>query len=228
MKAIEVSNLNFSYGNNKIISNLSFEIEEGDFVCIIGLNGAGKSTLLKLMLNILLPDSGTININKKNSADISYVAQNAVHFNPNFPATVKEIVGLGINSTNIFANNNKKILDALEKVGMSDYLNRKIGKLSGGQQQRIILAKALVNNPKYIFLDEPTTGIDNEAVQSICCLLGELNKKYKITIVMVTHDIFSIMNHATKIINFGEDGKIKIIPASNFNFDMFHHKCFYK
>lgn len=226
MKAIQVYNLNFSYGNNEIISDLSFEIEEGEFVCIIGSNGTGKSTLLKLMLNILLPDSGTININKKNRGDISYVAQNAIHFNQNFPAAVKEIVGLGINSINIFTDNSKKISDALEKVGMSDYLNRKIGNLSGGQQQRIILAKALVNNPKYIFLDEPTIGIDNDAVQSICCLLGELNKEYKITIVMVTHDIFSIANHATKIINFGEECNIEIIEAAEFNFDMFHHKIY--
>lgn len=224
MKAIEVSNLNFSYGPNKIISNLSFEIDEGDFVCIIGLNGTGKSTLLKLMLNILLPDSGTININKKSFEQVCYVPQNAIHFNQNFPATVKEIVGLGINSMNIFQDNSEKISQALEKVGMLDYKDRKIGKLSGGQQQRVILAKALVNNPRYIFLDEPTTGIDNHAVQSICCLLGQLNKNYKITIVMVTHDIFSLINHATKIINFGEQGQIKIMRPSDFNFDMFHHK----
>ena len=227
MKAIEACNLNFSYDKNKknkIISDLSFEIDKGDFVCITGSNGAGKSTLLKLILNILKPDSGTVCINKKSADEISYVAQNSTHFNRYFPATVKERVNLGLKSFNIFRNNDKKISDVLQKVGMSDFSNKKIGDLSGGQKQRVILAKALINNPKYIFLDEPTTGVDSHAVHSICCLLGDINKKFGITIVMITHDISSIVNHATKIINF--DRHIKIISARNFDFGMFFHKNF--
>ena len=199
-KVLEVKDLSFSYPDKSILHRLSFDVDAGDFMCIVGTNGTGKSTLLKLILNQLSPLEGEIKLLGTNSekykdfASIAYVSQKATNINRDFPATVEEVVSLGLYSKKgLFKRNtkeDKKLIDsALERVGMLDYKHRQIGYLSGGQQQRVFIAKALISNPRIIFLDEPTTGIDIRAVDSICCLLGDLNKNSGITIVMVTHDI---------------------------------------
>ena len=201
-KVLEVKDLSFSYPDKSILHRLSFDVDAGDFMCIVGTNGTGKSTLLKLILNQLSPLEGEIKLLGTNSekykdfASIAYVSQKATNINRDFPATVEEVVSLGLYSKKgLFKCNtkeDKKLIDsALERVGMLDYKHRQIGYLSGGQQQRVFIAKALISNPRIIFLDEPTTGIDIRAVDSICCLLGDLNKNSGITIVMVTHDISS-------------------------------------
>ena len=209
-KVLEVKDLSFSYPDKSILHRLSFDVDAGDFMCIVGTNGTGKSTLLKLILNQLSPLEGEIKLLGTNSekykdfASIAYVSQKATNINRDFPATVEEVVSLGLYSKKgLFKRNtkeDKKLIDsALERVGMLDYKHRQIGYLSGGQQQRVFIAKALISNPRIIFLDEPTTGIDIRAVDSICCLLGDLNKNSGITIVMVTHDISSIIYHSNKL-----------------------------
>ena len=216
-KVLEVKDLSFSYPDKSILHRLSFDVDAGDFMCIVGTNGTGKSTLLKLILNQLSPLEGEIKLLGTNSekykdfASIAYVSQKATNINRDFPATVEEVVSLGLYSKKgLFKRNtkeDKKLIDsALERVGMLDYKHRQIGYLSGGQQQRVFIAKALISNPRIIFLDEPTTGIDIRAVDSICCLLGDLNKNSGITIVMVTHDISSIIYHSNKILVLSEDG----------------------
>ena len=201
-KVLEVKDLSFSYPDKSILHRLSFDVDAGDFMCIVGTNGTGKSTLLKLILNQLSPLEGEIKLLGTNSekykdfASIAYVSQKATNINRDFPATVEEVVSLGLYSKKgLFKRNtkeDKKLIDsALERVGMLDYKHRQIGYLSGGQQQRVFIAKALISDPRIIFLDEPTTGIDIRAVDSICCLLGDLNKNSGITIVMVTHDYLS-------------------------------------
>ena len=209
MRIIEAQNLNFSYKDVYLIKNSNFCIEDGDFVCIVGENGRGKSTLLKLLLNILKPTSGTISINggkiSKDNSPISYVSQKATHFNYDFPATVEEVVYLGLYKMKL--NKKERIIlvdEALKKINMIEYKKSMVGNLSGGQQQRVFIAKALVSNPKIIFLDEPTTGIDRSNKENICCLLAELNKKFGITIVMVTHDYHLIKEHTNKIITINE------------------------
>ena len=192
-KVLEVKDLSFSYPDKSILHRLSFDVDAGDFMCIVGTNGTGKSTLLKLILNQLSPLEGEIKLLGTNSekykdfASIAYVSQKATNINRDFPATVEEVVSLGLYSKKgLFKRNtkeDKKLIDsALERVGMLDYKHRQIGYLSGGQQQRVFIAKALISDPRIIFLDEPTTGIDIRAVDSICCLLGDLNKNSGITI----------------------------------------------
>lgn len=227
MDILQVKNLSFNYPDKSIIKNLSFSVENGDFLCIIGTNGAGKSTLLKLILNLLKPDKGEILIDGENSKrfksfdKISYVSQKATSFNSSFPATVEEVTAAGLYSKNGFLHFNKKkdkekVKKALETVGMEAHSKKLIGLLSGGQQQRVFIAKALVNNPKIIFLDEPTVGIDVKAVDSICCLLGALNKNYGITIIMVTHDISSIIYHSNKILQLSDDGTARLVKSDDF------------
>lgn len=227
-KVLEVKDLSFSYPDKSILHRLSFDVDAGDFMCIVGTNGTGKSTLLKLILNQLSPLEGEIKLLGTNSekykdfASIAYVSQKATNINRDFPATVEEVVSLGLYSKKgLFKRNtkeDKKLIDsALERVGMLDYKHRQIGYLSGGQQQRVFIAKALISNPRIIFLDEPTTGIDIRAVDSICCLLGDLNKNSGITIVMVTHDISSIIYHSNKILVLSEYGSGEVMTSEEFN-----------
>lgn len=227
-KVLEVKDLSFSYPDKSILHRLSFDVDAGDFMCIVGTNGTGKSTLLKLILNQLSPLEGEIKLLGTNSekykdfASIAYVSQKATNINRDFPATVEEVVSLGLYSKKgLFKRNtkeDKKLIDsALERVGMLDYKHSQIGYLSGGQQQRVFIAKALIFNPRIIFLDEPTTGIDIRAVDSICCLLGDLNKNSGITIVMVTHDISSIIYHSNKILVLSEDGSGEVMTSEEFN-----------
>lgn len=209
-----MKNLDFNYMNSPLIKNANFYVNEGEFVCIVGSNGVGKSTLLKLLLNILKPQSGTININgkstnKNNHNKISYISQKATHFNQDFPATVKEIINLGLYGIKLSSKSrDKKIEEALTKVNMLNYKNKMIGKLSGGQQQRVFIAKALVSNPNILFLDEPITGIDTNTADSICLLLDKLNKNFKITIIMVTHHYHLLKTHATKLITINDEGNV--------------------
>ena len=227
-KVLEVKDLSFSYPDKSILHRLSFDVDAGDFMCIVGTNGTGKSTLLKLILNQLSPLEGEIKLLGTNSekykdfASIAYVSQKATNINRDFPATVEEVVSLGLYSKKgLFKRNtkaDKKLIDsALERVGMLDYKHRQIGYLSGGQQQRVFIAKALISDPRIIFLDEPATGIDIRAVDSICCLLGDLNKNSGITIVMVTHDISSIIYHSNKILVLSEDGSGEVMTSEEFN-----------
>lgn len=238
MNVLEVRDLSFSYPDKSILHRLSFEVEKGDFICVVGTNGTGKSTLLKLILNILQATEGQIRLLGETSdkfrdySKIAYVSQKATAFNRDFPATVEEIVKLGLYSKKGFLKfynkaDREKVYSALKRVGMYDYKDRKIGHLSGGQQQRVFIAKALVSEPEIIFLDEPTVGIDIKAVDSICCLLGELNKS-GITIVMVTHDISSILYHSNKVLVLSEDGQGEMMSADEFNshtiLNHVHHK----
>jgi zinc transport system ATP-binding protein len=221
---IEVSNLSFGYNEVSVLKNINFSVHKGDFLGIIGSNGAGKSTLMKLLLNILTPVSGEIkllgeNINRfKKWNEVGYISQKANSFNSSFPATVEEIVGANLFSKiGLFRmpkkHHKEMIYNALEKVDMQDYGKRQIGNLSGGQQQRVFIARAIVNNPKILFLDEPTVGIDAKSEQSVYCLLSELNKSLGLTVVMVTHDIGAITAHANRIICLGENGLLEHNPS---------------
>jgi len=212
-KILEVRNLSFSYAEVPIFENISFDISKGDYFGIIGSNGSGKSTLIKLLLGFLTPQRGEIKINGFDVKDIGdwsivgYLPQNVTSFNVSFPATVEEIVSMNINSKHgLFRRfkeeqkrRREKVYDVLKIVEMEKYANRLIGNLSGGQQQRVFIARMLVNNPKIIFLDEPTSGIDAKSEEAMYCLLARLNEELGITIIMVTHDIGAIKVHANKI-----------------------------
>ncbi len=236
MSILEVKDVSFSYPDKSILHRISFSISCGDFLCVVGTNGTGKSTLLKLILNRLTPTEGSIRLFGTPSSQfrdfrkIAYVSQKATAFNKDFPATVEEIVSLGLYADKgLFkrynSNDKKKVYEALDRVGMAEYARKKIGNLSGGQQQRVFIAKALAASPDIIFLDEPTVGIDIKAVDSICCLLGELNAG-GITIVMVTHDVSSVIYHSNKVLILSEDGSGELLSSQEFtgrSFTNLHH-----
>ena len=195
MEIITIQGLNYQYGTEPILTDVNFSVNRGEFVCVTGVNGSGKSTLLKIIMKILKPSAGHVEVN---TSDIAYLAQRAISFNPEFPVNVMEVVGLGLKRAD--RNRRHRINDALNKVKMVEYRNKHMGSLSGGQQQRVLLAKALVQRPELILLDEPTVGIDNNATNHICCALGELNKKEDVTVILVTHDIHPILQHANRVL----------------------------
>lgn len=235
---LEVKNVSFDYPDKNILKNVSFGVEKGDFLCILGSNGAGKSTLLKLILNILKLQKGEISIEGipsskyKNNGSIAYVSQKATGFNQDFPATVYEVVSAGLyprcGFLKYFGRKEKlMVYKALKEVGIYNLKDRLIGRLSGGQQQRVFIAKAIVSQPEIIILDEPTVGIDVNAVDSICCLLGSLNLG-GYTIIMVTHDLSSVIHHSNKVLVLSENEPCRLFSTEDFlkqdYSSHFHHK----
>ncbi len=210
---IEIENLSFSYNDKKLINNISFFIEDGDYVAIIGPNGSAKTTWMKLILGLLKPDSGTIRLfnnsisNFKDYNKIGYMSQNVSDFNKMFPATVGEIVSLGLEKSRFKNKNDDRVKKALEIVDMYDFKDRKIGNLSGGQKQRVFIARAILNNPKILFMDEPLAGVDMESQNNFYSLMDKLNKEYNMTLMMVSHDIDIVIEKANKILLL-DDGKL--------------------
>ena len=207
---INVNNVSFNYGHIQVLKDVTFAIHPGDFLAIIGPNGSGKTTLVKIILGLLKPLSGVARIldkpvdEFKDWSRIGYVPQKATHIDPLFPASIKEVVAMELLASQKFLGMNKKeeeiaIDRALEHVGMENFKNRRIGSLSGGQQQRVFIARAIVNQPHILFLDEPTTGVDTETQDRFYDMLNSLNKKENITIVMVTHDIGIVNKHVNKV-----------------------------
>lgn len=207
---VKVDNLSFSYRNNKVLDDISYYIEEGDFVGIIGPNGSAKSTLLKLMVGLLKPDQGNIELfgkkieHFKDFEKIGYISQYVREFNQMFPATVEEVVSANLYSNGGFfrgfKKDSEKINKALKIVEMEEFHKRKIGNLSGGQKQRVFIARALVNNPRILFMDEPLVGVDLDSQNKFYSLMNKLNKEYNITLVMISHDIGVISDKVNRIL----------------------------
>ena len=207
---VQFENVSFQYEYTHVLKNISFRIEEGDFLALLGPNGSGKSTLLKLVLGLLKPMSGEIELFGENAKTfnqrelIGYVSQKSNAFNSGFPATVFEVVRSGLaKKTGLFKpypkDTKERVMRALEAVGMQAFANRNIGQLSGGQQQRVFIARALIGEPKLLILDEPTVGIDHENVQAFYDMLAKLNNDLGITMILVTHDVDTVSNRITHV-----------------------------
>ncbi len=207
---IEVKDVAFSFGAEKVLHDISFDIHRGDYLGIIGPNGSGKTTLLKIMLGLLRPESGTIKLfgkdlkNFREWSKIGYVPQKATNFDAHFPATVHEVVLMGRYGSRgllhrITGHDHNLVRKSLEQVGMQEYQHRLIGDLSGGQQQRVFIARALAGQPEVIFLDEPTTGIDEKTQGEFYALLKKLNEDLNLTLVLVSHDIAMVTKEVMHI-----------------------------
>lgn len=218
---ISIKNVSFSYsGGVNVLENLSFDIYKKDFIAIIGANGSGKSTLLKLILKELNPSDGEIFISSTNIKNfkewdtIGYVPQINAGNIPGFPITALEIVTLNLyNKMGFFKFSRKSHIElakrALSQVNMLDYANTPINKMSGGQQQRIMIAKSLINNPKILIFDEPTTGIDKESKDQLFKILTHLNRIHGITILLVTHELEIMKDNLTKVVEI-RDKKVVV------------------
>lgn len=209
-QVIEINQLSYRYEKENVLEDIHLTIEQGAFLGIVGPNGSGKSTLLKLVLGLLKIQKGNIrlfgeDINRfKDWHKIGFVSQKANSFNTGFPATVYEVVASGLTKKlGLFKfmnkDDQKKVIQAIDSVGLLPFQNRNIGELSGGQQQRVFIARALVSDPKLMILDEPTVGVDAQNVQSFYEMLDVLNKDLGITLLLVTHDIGAISDKVTHV-----------------------------
>lgn len=187
---VSVENLTFGYDYRTVLNDVSFKINSGDFLAVIGNNGSGKSTLVKCILGVNKVAPGQIYLDDvdittfKTFINIGYVPQKFDDFNYEFPITVNEI----LNASNIKRISEDKRLELLDKIGILELQNENINNLSGGQLQRVFIVRSLMNNPKMLILDEPTVGVDQTSVEGFYKLVNELNKD-GITIILITHNI---------------------------------------
>lgn len=209
MSQIICKDLAVGYDGRSVCEGINFEINAGDYVCIVGENGSGKSTLVKTLLSLESAISGNIDFSDGvGSRDIGYLPQQS-EAQRDFPASVREVVtsgcvgGLGRRAffgraERLEADQNMKIMGVYELAGKS------YRELSGGQQQRVLLARALCAAKKIILLDEPTSGLDPTASASLYSLIQHLNKHMGITVIMVTHDIENAMRDANRVLRMGK------------------------
>jgi zinc transport system ATP-binding protein len=192
-----------AFKNFEAVNNVSFNVNRKDYLCVIGNNGSGKSSLMKAILGFVPISSGFVNFNIK-KRDISYMPQtNGI--NSDFPADVREIVLSGTQkSRKRFFFYNKQDLKNAEKIfislGLIDLKKRSFFQLSVGQQQRVLLARALINKPRIIFLDEPCSGLDESTCNQFYDILENLCKQEAASIVMISHDSSQIQRYATHVL----------------------------
>ena len=207
---ISVENISFGYNGLLVLQEISFAVCPGDFMALIGPNGSGKTTLIRIILGISKPTRGRVVFMGEEISQFSqwrrigYVPQKATHKDPYFPASVREVVAMGLISKKRFPRvlnrQDEAAIDrALELVDMKPLKARRIGELSGGQQQRVFIARAIVNGPDVLFLDEPTAGVDAETQAHFYEMLAGLNRKEGLTIVLITHDFSVITKHVNKV-----------------------------
>ncbi|PYI55078.1 metal ABC transporter ATP-binding protein [Paenibacillus flagellatus] len=199
LPVVSLDNVSFHYEQRLVIEQLNFHILQRDFVGLIGSNGAGKTTLLRMIVGLLKPDEGEVRLfgtplsKFRDWERIGYVPQKNA-FNPLFPATVREVVTSGLYGRKklfrpIGRDDKKKVDDALHALSIEELADRRIGRLSGGQQQRVFLARALVNGPELLILDEPTVGIDSETQEHFFHMIRHMHQRHNITFLMVSHDL---------------------------------------
>ena len=206
MSQIEVKNLTLAYDGVAVLCNLDFEVEKGDYICVVGENGSGKSTLIKALLGNVKPLEGSINYSDK-SKKIGYLPQQT-EVQRDFPASVFEVVTSGFLSKKrgLFfgASEHKKAREIMKTLGIEELSQKCYRELSGGQQQRVLLARAFCAAGDIIILDEPTTGLDNNAITEMYNEIANFNKN-GVTVIMVTHDVALATQYADKILHLSHD-----------------------
>ncbi len=209
MAQIKATNLNIGYDNNVVAKNLCFEINKGDYVCVVGENGSGKSTLIKTLLGLLPKLGGNFEFAEGlQKTGIGYLPQRT-DFQKDFPASVKEIVLSGCLANKkfkVFYSKKDKILaeENMRHLEIFDLKNKPFSVLSGGQQQRVLLARALCSTKDLLVLDEPVSGLDTISTHEMYDVLKKLNQS-GITIIMVSHDLNSVTKFASHILHIGKD-----------------------
>ena len=218
--AMEVRDLFFSYGKNKVLKGTSFTIEEGKITTIMGANGCGKSTLFNLMTKNLYPRKGNIFLHGKNIQNLGlkdFAKRVSIVHQYNSSAddiTVERLVSFGrtphMKMMQGHSDEDEKLIDwAMEVTNVEKFRDREVSRLSGGQRQRVWIAMALAQNTKILFLDEPTTYLDIRYQIEILELVRRLNREFHITIIMVLHDINQAIYFSDEIIGL-KDGKVTV------------------
>ena len=207
MPQIICENASLGYENRPIVKGLSFTVNTGDYLCIVGENGSGKSTLMKTILNLTPPLAGTIRMEGLKSTQIGYLPQQT-QVQRDFPASVQEIVLSGFQGRcglRPFYTRQEKALakQNMERIGIGSFAKRCYRELSGGQQQRVLLARALCATQKCLLLDEPVSGLDPKAAAQMYEIISQLHQE-GITVIMISHDMNAALEQATHILHIGE------------------------
>lgn len=191
-----------------IFSNVSFSVEKGDFVAILGPNGAGKTTLFKLLLGLIKPMAGDIRVlgavPHRGDGNIGYAPQHRV-LETDLALRARDVVGFGLDGNKwgigIGSRKRDKVIEAvLKEVDALQFANAPVGHLSGGEQQRLLIAQALITDPKILLLDEPLSNLDISHAQEIIALLAEISKHRGVTIMLVSHDINPLLTAANRVL----------------------------
>jgi len=209
MPQLICKNLTLGYENKTVLTDLSFSVNCGDYLYILGENGSGKSTLMKAILHLISPEKGSVETSdglKPN--EIGYLPQQTV-IQRDFPAAVEEIVISGcLNRCGLRPIYNKEEKETarvnMERLGIYSLRKRCYRELSGGQQQRVLLARALCATKRMLLLDEPVSGLDPNAMSDMYEIINDLNRKEKITVIMISHDINAAEKYASHILHIGE------------------------
>ena len=210
MAILECNDLSFSYDGETVLENVTFSLNAGDYLCVVGENGSGKSTLIKGLLGLKAPDQGSIRFGDGLlGTEIGYLPQQT-QIQRDFPASVREVVLSGcLNSLGrrLFYNADDRSRAAmnLERMGIEELADKSYQELSGGQQQRVLLARALCATKKLLLLDEPVTGLDPVATGELYNLIKLINLCDDITVIMVSHDIHAAVRYATHILHLGHE-----------------------
>ena len=211
MALIDCKEVSLGYENRIVARHISFQVEKGDLLCVVGENGSGKSTLIKAILGLKETESGHLHFGDGlTQKQIGYLPQQTTA-QRDFPASVYEVVLSGCLSSKgrrLFYSKElrQRALDNLKKLDMLDYKNHCYRELSGGQQQRVLLARALCATGTLLVLDEPVTGLDPLVTADFYQLIRRINREYGITILMVSHDLHDALSLATHILHMKADG----------------------
>lgn len=208
MAILKCENASFAYDGKTVLEDVSFSLNDGNYLCVVGENGSGKSTLIKGLLGLKAPQSGSITLGEGlKQAEIGYLPQQT-QLQRDFPASVWEVVlsgclnGLGRRLLYNKADKERAMMN-LERMGIEDIKDKSYQELSGGQQQRVLLARALCATKKLLLLDEPVTGLDPIATGELYNLIKLVNLCDNITVIMVSHDIHEAVRYATHILHLG-------------------------
>ncbi len=205
---ISGNDITIGYDDGPVVSHLSFSVEDGDYICIVGENGSGKSTFVKTVLGLIPPLKGEIVYSGLRQDSIGYLPQKSI-IQRDFPSSVMEVVLSGC------LNRHKKLFGyskeekeragmTISRLGIGDIVKSSFQELSGGQQQRVLLARSLMATETLLLLDEPVAGLDPQASAELYSLIDTLNAE-GITIMMVTHDIHPALNDARTILHFSHN-----------------------
>ncbi|GHO83550.1 ABC transporter ATP-binding protein [Dictyobacter formicarum] len=205
---ISLENVRIRLGNRTIQENINLTVNEGEFIAILGPNGAGKSTLLKLLLGLIKPSVGTVHIMgrppRRGNTDIGYAPQHRV-LEADLALRARDVVGFGLDGHRWgpgwpSRKRNAIIEKALQEVDALHFANAPVGQLSGGEQQRLLIAQALLTNPRLLLLDEPLSNLDITRGQEIVTLVNNLCRARNVAVLLVAHDINPLLNVVDKVI----------------------------
>ncbi len=233
MAFITCENLKLGYEGKAILEDLSFIVESGDYLCIVGENGSGKSTLMRTLLGLIKPMGGSIRFGDGLQQDqIGYLPQQT-SAQKEFPASVQEIVLSGCRGGGRFSpfyTKEQKLTaqNAMDRMHIGELANKSYRELSGGQQQRVLLARAICAAGKLLLLDEPVSGLDPKVTGEMYKVIDELNREEKITIIMISHDLGEAVHYANRILHIGSSvfcGSVDEYLHSKEGRNFAHHVC---